>query len=142
VDLAVITLDSGRVLELTELHVSSTYGGWMEGVPTPSDNDRIIERLRDKGIEMFGAWPVHVVDGPRTPRPRQGSYRPHEQLPGVTCIGRFESVALHPAPHALMPSSNAIIAWFQNDFSAVFGVDAQARLRAVQWEQFAKDGDW
>jgi hypothetical protein len=41
-----------------------------------------------------------------------------------------------------MPSSNAIIAWFQNDFSAVFGVDAQARLRAVQWEQFAKDGDW
>lgn len=78
VTLAQITLDSGRDIELTELQISSTYDGLLEGYPNevPSDpiadkrtncRSRVKSPLRTRGLPRLLVLPCRSIKVPLLP---------------------------------------------------------------------------
>lgn len=56
-----IVLSSGRSIELTELRMSSTYGGMLEGYPCKPINDMRVSGLKRQAELAFPSTPVHLV---------------------------------------------------------------------------------
>ncbi|MEU8892142.1 hypothetical protein [Streptomyces sp. NPDC048442] len=131
-----IALLSGRSLRLTELRMSSTYGGLLEGYPCKPVNDRKTGWLRAQAERAFPATPVHLVPPSREyPDETAGAFGPVEVLPSVTCVGLFASTALDPA----MDGSALVVAWFQPTPEVPAGEDADLALRSIRWEELAQD---
>ncbi|GAA5195960.1 hypothetical protein GCM10023322_63820 [Rugosimonospora acidiphila] len=139
--LARLMLRSGRRIELTEAHLSMTYGGLLEGYPNAGLNGRIVDRLARRAASVLPGAPVHVIDPPRTRRdgeqPVRPSFGPVELLPAVTVIGRFSSSAIDRNLYC----SKLVIAWFQEDAALPTADRAAAGLAEVDWERWAEDGE-
>ncbi len=78
----------------------------------------------------------HVLD-------RQKDYPPQmmhipEWLPEIECAGVFRS--FQPARDALRDMSMLTIVWYQESFGLV-RADLE-KLRDVDWDRYAEDGDW
>ncbi|MEU3947275.1 hypothetical protein [Streptomyces sp. NPDC029526] len=136
--LARVALTSGRTVELSELHLSSTYGGVLEGYPCKPLNDMRIERLVRSAAQSFPGAPVHLITPPRD-RPDQyaGAFGPVEVLPAVSCVGAFSSEAI--APDRVLHRSRLTVVWFQPTSLVPSGCEAESGLREMAWEQLAQD---
>ncbi|MFI1223652.1 MULTISPECIES: hypothetical protein [unclassified Streptomyces] len=131
-----IVLVSGRAIRLTELRMSSTYGGMLEGYPCKRINDRRVGRLQRQAELAFPSTPVHLVPPPREyPDETVGAFGPVEVLPSVACVGVFDSTALDPA----MDGSSLAVAWFQSAPEVPTGEKADLALRSIRWEELAQD---
>jgi len=64
--LARITLASGRSVVLTNLELSSTYGGLLEGYPNQRMNEQLLARLGRRREYAHQSQPAHVISPPRT----------------------------------------------------------------------------
>ncbi|MFF9219928.1 hypothetical protein [Streptomyces viridosporus] len=138
--LARVVLASGRSVDLSELRMSSTYGGLLEGYPCKPLNDRTIDRLLRSAGQAFAGAPVHLVPPPREyPDQYAGAFGPVEVLPAVTCVGSFRSEALDPAHDRALYRSRLTVVWFQTAPHVPSGCDAEPALRDLPWERLAED---
>ncbi|MFE9881837.1 hypothetical protein [Streptomyces sp. NPDC005784] len=131
-----IVLLSGRSIRLTELRMSSTYGGMLEGYPCKRINDLKVSWLQRQAERAFSSTPVHLVPPSREyPDETAGAFGPVEVLPSVACVGVFNSAALDPS----MDGSTLVVAWFQPAPEVPAGEDAGLALRSIDWEELARD---
>ncbi|GHH15209.1 hypothetical protein GCM10018780_56630 [Streptomyces lanatus] len=76
-----IALSSGCSIELTELRMSWTYGGMLEGYPCKPVNDMKVRRLQRQAERAFPSTPVHAVPPSREyPDQAAGAFGPVEVL--------------------------------------------------------------
>ncbi|GGJ14276.1 hypothetical protein [Streptomyces brasiliensis] len=135
-----VVLTSGRSVDLADLHLSSTYGGMLEGYPRKPVNDLRIKGLLRTAERAFPATPVHLVPPSREhPDQYAGAFGPVEVIPPVACVGTFRSTALAPGHDPVLYRSALTIVWFQNAPQVPSGCDADAGLRGVAWEELAQD---
>jgi hypothetical protein len=140
VSLSQIALSSGRLIELTELRMSSTYGGMLEGYPCKPINDVKVESLHRQAERAFPTTPVHLVPPSREyPDRTAGAFGPYEVLPPVVCIGAFRSTSVAPELLSYLHVSALTVVWFQTGLDAPSGKDADLVLRSIRWEELAQD---
>jgi len=138
--LARVVLASGRSIELSELRLSSTYGGMPEGYPCRPVNDMRIKHLLGTAERAFPTTPVHLVPPPREhPDQYAGAFGPVEVLPGVACVGAFHSTAIDPAHDPVLYRSALTIISFQTAPQIPCGCAAEGALREIAWEELARD---
>ncbi|MFJ8938228.1 hypothetical protein ACIRL0_21305 [Streptomyces sp. NPDC102365] len=135
-----MALSSGRSIELIELHISSTYGGMLEGYPCKPVNEMKLRSLQGQAARAFPSTPVHLVPPSREyPDGTAGAFGPVEVLPSVACIGAFRSIAVAPALDPLLHRSALTVIWFQAGLDVPSGEDADLVLRNLRWEELAQD---
>ncbi|MER6225917.1 hypothetical protein ABT189_36115 [Streptomyces sp900105755] len=145
-----VVLTSGRVIGLSRLRLSSTYGGLLEGYPHQALNDRHIKHMVAAATAEYPHTPTHLVPPPRehpdadradrTARTaRVGPFGPVEILPPVTCIGLFDSAPVATDIDPVLHGSALTIVWFQATPQPPSGHDAAQGLREVAWEELAED---
>lgn len=135
-----IALPSGRSIELTELRMSATYEGMLEGYPCQRINDMKVSGLLRQAEHAFSFAPVHLVPPSREyPDQTAGPFGPVEVLPSVACIGVFGSTAVDPELDAVLHRSALIVAWFQATPEIPSGQDADPALRSIRWDELAQD---
>ncbi|MQM26729.1 hypothetical protein [Glycomyces albidus] len=135
-----IALASGRSIELTDLRMSSTYGGVLEGYPCKSINDMKVRGLQRQAERAFPSTPVHLVSPARKyPDQPAGAFGPVEVLPSVACIGAFRSTAVAPELDPVLHCSALIVVWFQTGLDFPPSEDADLGLHNIRWEQLAQD---
>ncbi|SEQ54443.1 hypothetical protein SAMN04487983_100633 [Streptomyces sp. yr375] len=135
-----LVLSSGRSIALTELRMSSTYGGMLEGYPCKRINDMKVGSLQRQAEHAFSYTPVHLVPPSREyPDQTVGAFGPVEVLPSVVCIGVFGSTAVDPELDPVLHRSALVVAWFQATADVPSGEDADLALRSIRWEELAKD---
>ncbi|MER5941251.1 hypothetical protein ABT121_28460 [Streptomyces sp. NPDC001928] len=138
--LARVVLTSGRSLDLSELRLSSTYGGVLEGYPCRPLNEMKIKSLVIAAESAHPATPVHLVPPPREyPDQYAGAFGPVEVLPPVACVGAFHSTALDRDHDPVLHRSALTVIWFQPTTQVPSGFDAADALREVDWEGLAQD---
>ncbi|MEV6156979.1 hypothetical protein AB0L53_42230 [Nonomuraea sp. NPDC052129] len=135
-----IVLSSGRSIELSELRLSSTYGGMLEGYPCKPVNDMKVRGLLRTAERAFPATPVHLVPPCREyPDQTVGAFGPVEVLPSVVCIGAFRSTAVAPDHDPVLYRSALTVVWFQPTPDVPSGDSADLALRNIRWEELAQD---
>jgi hypothetical protein len=135
-----IVLSSGRSIEISELRLSSTYGGMLEGYPCKPVNDLKVRGLLRTAARAFPATPVHLVPPSREyPDQTAGAFGPVEVLPAVACIGAFRSTALAPGHDPMLYRSALTVVWFQPTPDVPSGDSADPALRDIPWEELARD---
>lgn len=138
--LSSLTLLSHRTIRLTELRLSSTYGGLLEGVPTREVNDRLIRYRTDAAQRAYPSFPVHLIEPERTLTGRESRRgEPVEELPAVACMGVFDSSEIDPAHDDGWWYSLLTVVWFQPTARVPGDGYVPAGLRELAWEEFAKD---
>jgi hypothetical protein len=140
VSLTCIVLSSGRSIELSELRLSSTYGGMLEGYPCKRVNDGTVNGLLRAAERAFPATPVHLVP-PALEYPDQtaGAFGPVEALPAVACVGAFHSAALDPEHDPALYRSALTVVWFQPAPDVPSSNSADPVLCDIPWEDLAQD---
>ncbi|MFE0173192.1 hypothetical protein ACFWZ2_12795 [Streptomyces sp. NPDC059002] len=137
-----IALSSGRSIELTELRMSSTYGGMLEGYPCKPINDMKVTGLRRKAEQEFPSLPVHLVPPSREyPDQTPGAFGPVEVLPPVACTGLFRSTAVAPELDPVLHRSALVVVWFQPVADVPSGEDADPALRSIRWDELSQDDE-
>lgn len=135
-----LVLMSGRSIDLSELRLSSTYGGMLEGYPCKLVNEMKIKGLLRAAEEAHPATPVHLVPPPRDyPDQYAGAFGPVEVMPAVACVGAFRSTALDRGHDPILYRSALTIVWFQPTPHVPSECDAEEALREVPWEELARD---
>ncbi|MFJ2948707.1 hypothetical protein ACIO8H_13910 [Streptomyces sp. NPDC087226] len=138
--LARVVLASGRPVDLSALHMSSTYGGLLEGYPCKPLNDRRIDALVRMANRSFPGSQVHLIPPPREyPDQYAGAFGPVEVLPSVACVGSFRAEALDPSHDRALYRSRLTVVWFQPTASVPSGHDAEPGLLEVNWDTLATD---
>ncbi|MFJ6646747.1 hypothetical protein ACIQPS_13955 [Streptomyces sp. NPDC091290] len=135
-----VILASGRALDLTELRMTSTYGGMLEGYPCKLVNDMAIRGLMNTARQTHPSSQVHLVP-PHPDRHDQqaGPFGPVEILPPVACVGSFRSTALDPAHDPVLHRSSLTVVWFQPTPRVPSGKNGEEALRGIDWEGLAED---
>ncbi|MFI6359885.1 hypothetical protein ACIBJF_46675 [Streptomyces sp. NPDC050743] len=135
-----IALLSGRSIELTELRMSSTYGGMLEGYPCKPINDMKVSGLQRQAERAFPSTPVYLIPPSREyPDQTAGAFGPVEVLPPVACLGAFRSTAIAPELDPVLHRSALTVVWFQAGLDVPSGEDANLALRSIHWEELAQD---
>lgn len=139
--LSSIVLSSGHSIELTELRMSSTYEGLLEGYPCKLINDMKVSGLRLGAERAFPSTPVHVVPPSREYPEDQaaGAFGPVEVLPSVACVGTFRSTAVAPELDPVLHRSALTVVWFQTGVNVPSGTDVDVALSNIRWEELAQD---
>lgn len=137
-----INLPSGRRLYLRELRQYLTYEGLLEGLPTVEMNSRKIESLLAAHRDKPYPGEPYLIRPIEKPIEYRSDERPYpfgtpSALPGVTCIGRFDS--LDPARDKSKDSSGLVVIWFQDEFAFPIAPDVAERLLAIDWSAHAAD---
>lgn len=137
-----VNLSSGRTVELTELRLSSTYGGFLEGYPCKRVNDRLVDWLQGNTEKNHPRIPVHLVT-PRREYPEGdrsvGPFGPVEVLPAVKCVGVFRSTPVDADIDPALHRSALVVAWFQDTPDVPSGDRAEQALRDLRWDELAED---
>lgn len=138
--LAQVILSSGRSIELSDVRLSSTYGRMLEGYPFQRWNDRVLEGLLKRTEKEKPSIPVHLVPPTREhPDVAAGSFGPVELLPSVTCVASFSSHPIDLEKDSISYYSALTVVWFQASLDIPQGEDAAPGLRAICWEDVARD---
>lgn len=135
-----IVRSSGRSIELSELRLSSTYGGMLEGYPCKRVNDGTVNGLLRAAERAFPTRQVHLVP-PALEYPDQtaGAFGPVEVLPAVACVGAFHSTALEPEHDPVLYRSALAVVWFQPAPNVPSSNGADPALCDIRWEELAQD---
>jgi hypothetical protein len=138
--LAHMVLSSGRSIELSEIRMSSTYGGMLEGYPFQRWNDLKLERLVKNAEKARLRVPVHLVEPVRElPDLPVGGFGPVELLPAVTCVGSFTSHPINPERDSMLHHSALTVLWFQEAPVVPSAEVADHGLLGICWNDIAKD---
>jgi hypothetical protein len=133
-----LMLTSGRHIRLMELSQELTYEGLLEGLPTAERNAHKLQWLPTSKIagSSLRAYLVTPVQRPIEYRGKYPFGTPQE-LPRVTCIGRFTS--LDTARDASQDYSSLRIIWFQDEYAFPIDPEVLPQILAVPWNDVAHD---
>ncbi|MFD7816142.1 hypothetical protein ACFV6E_24925 [Streptomyces sp. NPDC059785] len=136
-----IVLTSGRTVELSELRLSSTYGGMLEGYPCKVVNDMKVSGFLRTAERAFPTTPVYLVPPTREyPDETGGAFGPVEVLPAVACIGAFRSAVVAPDHDPVLYRSALTVVWFQSTSHVPSDdPDDPHGLRDLPWDELAQD---
>ncbi|MFE1442642.1 hypothetical protein [Streptomyces sp. NPDC058739] len=135
-----IILSSGRLVELSALSMSSTYGGMLEGYPCKPVNMMRTKNLLYRAGQEYPGTPAHLVPpAVERPDPTPRAFGPVEVLPAVACLGLFRSAVISPEHDPVLYRSALVVAWFQPAPTVPSDEDADETLRALEWEALAED---
>ncbi|MEV0261962.1 hypothetical protein AB0I49_11505 [Streptomyces sp. NPDC050617] len=138
--LSCIAFSSGRSVELTDLRMTSTYGGMLEGYPCKLVNNMVVGSLQRQAERAFPTTPIHLVPPSlEYPDRTAGHFGPVEVLPPVACVGAFRSTAIAPELDPVLHRSALTVIWFQTGLDVPSGDDADLVLRGLPWEELARD---
>lgn len=135
-----MVLSSGRSVDLTEIRMSSTYAGFLEGYPCKPVNEMVTRRLQWQAEQTFPSAPSHLVPPRLTykdPTPR--AFGPLVELPPVACVGLFRSTAIAPDLDPVLHRSSLAVVWFQTPLSVPTDESADPGLRDLNWDELAGD---
>ena len=122
------------MLSLVALHVSLTYDWVLEGNPSP---ERIEQRARDLGAQLFSDWPMTVVpakavalDGEAPP--------PNSNLvvPAWQCL----AVLRGPPRDPTADEARMVVIWWTDD--PRYDIDIATAAAAPVWRDNAGDFTW
>lgn len=135
-----VVLSSGRAIELTELRMSSTYAGMLEGYPCAPVNDMAINALVRGAQRAYPTTRVHLIPPSREyPDQGAGGFGPVEVLPSVGCVGKFHSTPVDDSLDPFLHRSRLTVVWFQPTPSPPSGTEADATLLDLDWDALAQD---
>jgi hypothetical protein len=129
----IITLATGREIQIVQFEQELVYAGLLEGLPTREMNAKTIEHLLEQcraGTEV----PVFLIAPVQTPIPYDGEYVFGEpaRLPSVACVARCQSHVSDP----LLISSLTIV-WFQAQYAFPIDPDVLAQIGKIPWDSAA-----
>lgn len=139
-----ITLDSGRKIELKDLHQSRTYSGEIIGYPLMRFNDAKIEEALEHCLSVFSfdcrpvLIPPKMTSWPDLPGAEisHGLSHPCVTLPMVTSYGFFDSTPANPDKGS---HSGLVVVWYQDQFGPPTDPDILEYLREIDWDNRAVD---
>ena len=127
-----ITLDSGRVVTVTAINASDTYGGVLLGSPNAEMSASILEAAATAMERVWGPRPTYVINPAGMPM----ALLP-ERLPLEHWCAWLESGPLH---NDNADGSQLVVVWFRDAADALALRDIiTAGVHAVAWERFAAD---
>ena len=144
-----ISLSSGRVIALEEIHQHLTYAGLLEGLPTRKINKDIISEIKNTTQDKIWANTTpYIISCKQTriqlPDDRAAYYKsrgPEYEplaLPKIICIGHFMSDAITDD----FMFSNLTIAWFQADWMMPVDNKILEQIKSMDWNKYAIQGDY
>ena len=143
--LARLTLETGREIDLSEVHMESTYGGLLEGYPSALLNDAIVESLAGRASRLLPGGPVHTIDPQRTQPLDEVStvwaFGPLETLPAVIVMGRFQSLPVDREADPVLNYSRLVVVWFQDEPTLPETGQAPSVLLRLNWDLVAQDDE-
>lgn len=136
-----LTLSSGRAVQLVAMKQSLTYEGLLEGLPTKRMNDAQLERLVATATRDDGHPPL-LITPTQTPIPYEGRYFLGDpaSLPSIVCIGRFFHSA--PARDTTKHCSSLTIIWLQDDYAFPISAEAEHAIINADWTSLACDQEY
>lgn len=135
-----IVLASGRTVDLSDLHLTPTYGDMPETYPCRPVNEERISTLLDAAEHTPPAVPVHLIPPPREyPHQYAGALGPVELLPRVACVARLSSSPLNPAHDPSLYRSGLTVIWFAPAPHIPDPCNTHPALHTVDWPTLARD---
>ena len=144
-----IHLNSGRKIVLEEIHQHLTYAGLLEGLPNQRINDGIISELKNiVSDKIYGHTTPYII------KPNQGviklsdermayyesrgpEYKP-VRFPKIICICHFNSESI---TDDFMFSALSIV-WFQEDWMMPIDKSVLDKIKRMEWDKHAVQGDY
>jgi len=131
-----LNLNSGRVIHLDQLFQYPSYSGLIEGQPSASSNKRIIENAMGYvGKKLWNAGSPHLIEP--VIQIRAGYFTP--SLPLIVCLADFEC---YQGVLATRYMSSLSLVWFQDDFALPIDPLIMDQIKAVDWENLARDWEY
>ncbi|MEW1890622.1 hypothetical protein [Streptomyces sp. NPDC085659] len=139
-----MVLPSGRSVDLTEIRMSSTYAGFLEGYPCRAANEMVVRGLQWQAEQAFPGTPTHLVPPRLTYRDEDRgepptAFGPVVELPPVACVGLFRSTVIAPALDPVLHRSSLAVVWFQTPLSVPTDESAAPGLHDLNWDELAGD---
>lgn len=121
-------------LSLREIEIGMTYGGLIEGRPSRTVNDSLIDRLARSRSHRQDR--IHVVPPERTIEDGR------EYLPPVRCVAYFEGPCTSNNTEDWV-YSHLTVGWFQQPCgTALISPEAVTRMYNLPWLTLATDVLW
>jgi len=143
-----IRLNSGRDVFLYVLFQYPTYSGWMEGIPTASINEWLVQRALEYTKQKL--WdvvepvlippkelPIELPEGANDLRRLYKNMR-LVRIPAIACLATWDSY--QPARDEGANFSCLNIVWFQEEFALPIAPEVVEQIKGVDWERHAEDG--
>jgi hypothetical protein len=135
-----LVLATGRDLLIESLEQSYIYAFVLEGVPTRSINDGMVERAVEAARRRDRVEPFLIDPAQRRLGPNAGAVGSRDErvaLPAVCCVARLSSI--RPARDPAMNRSKLTVLWYQDDYAFPLSAHAAQAIRAIDWETLAHD---
>ncbi len=144
-----ITLNSGRIIALEEIHQHLTYLGLLEGLPNSRMNNEILKELpKIANKKIWGNTSPYIIkpkgDNIKLKKERieyyksKGSDFVPMSFPKICCLGHFSSNSITDD----YMFSNLTIAWFQDDWIMPIDELILNQIKQLNWDNLAIEGDY
>ncbi len=147
-----LELQGGRVIRLDQLYQMRTYGTVIEGWPTPSQNQAMVDHARKRAERVLhNMAPVLVLEPDDRPIPvppsvvlKCGEYlqaRPLLDIPHVACISLWdcdEGLSGTDPERSWMKSWLTVV-HFQDQYALPFDPLAILRICSIDWDAVAEN---
>lgn len=139
-----ISLNSGRIITLTNINQSYIYEDLLAGLPDAGSNREIIEQVledaktlySDPSSEPFLIEPdVREIELPTVVM--KWKKTGHERIPYVACIAFFKSGPTMKNEEA--DASYCTIVWFQDELAMPIDAPILEKIKAFDWDAHAVD---
>jgi hypothetical protein len=135
-----IIVEGNRKVEVNRLLQLHTYEDYIEGVPTISLNQRVIENVVEKAKKECHLETVYLVEPKLTPMIVSDLFSKGEavgKLPRITCIAE-----LHDFSHYDDDDDALAVIWFQEDFAFLIPFDVLEQMKQVPFSKLAQKFDF
>jgi hypothetical protein len=119
----------GRPIWSKCFHQEVTYSGMLIGSPSKKVNDFILGNLVRRAKEMFGDFPVIILNADV-----QVDANGEERLPPIVCVSGFETIAQPGNRNAFL-----IIVWFEHSIEPRLPERTLDQMRNLDWDKIARD---
>jgi hypothetical protein len=140
-----IELITGRTIALDHIFQYRTYGGLVEGEPNEEMNNSIIEQaLRYAQEKLWVRTHPYLIEPVVCQIPSNRTFLPshpasYPALPDVVCLAHFTSS--WPARDVEADLSCLDLVWLQQGFAPPMDSQVIERIKTIDWETHAFDGN-
>jgi hypothetical protein len=127
---------AGRLVTLTDVAFQETYGGVIEGAPSP-ERDAVLRRWFLAGLEhRWGQRATCVVEPEVVEVQHPGGLI--RRMPAVSCAAWLKSDPVRDAGAA----SELVLVWWTESLDLPVGQAVELAFVGVEWERVAQDFDY
>ena len=122
-----VRLASGRRIWCSQYLVCDTYGGFLEGRPSPDRDRAMVAAAEREAKRVFHDAPVRLLE------PVRASASAGYQRRRFTAL--FSSLPINREMHL----SSLVLIWFQDEQFPAMDEATLSAVRALEWDRLAKD---